>query len=120
MKKINALVYKSPVLGDCSNNGISAYYDKVVCYFLENNETVGSIENPEPNAVVFVPRMLWGEKHYYFQPVAKVPSNHIGYMASGVYVGSSDSRFIELTTGYEILPLHDRTESQQLYNSYFD
>lgn len=38
MKKLNGLIYRSNTLGDCSNNGISSKYDKVVCYFLNENE----------------------------------------------------------------------------------
>lgn len=116
MKKMNAEIFKAKLFAGCSNNGISDNYDNVVCYFLEDGETVEDIKNAEDNAVVFIPRMLCGEKHYIFEPVKKVPEGYVSYMSGGSYVGSCDSRFIELCDGFEILPLHDRTETWQQYD----
>jgi len=117
MKKLNAYIFKASAFKGCSNNGISDRYDDVVCYFLEDGEVIEDIKEAEDNAVVFVPRMLWGEKHYIFEPVEEIPEGHLGYMAGGSYIGSCDSRFCELCGGFEILPLHDRTESWKQYEA---
>lgn len=116
MKKLNGLIYRSNTLGDCSNNGISSKYDKVVCYFLNENETIDSIKEPEPNAVVLAERWLWGKPHFYFRPVKEVPKDSLGYMMGGCYVGSYCGGFAQYTRGQEILPLHDRTETQEQYD----
>lgn len=117
MRRKIAEIYKAKLFKGCSNGGISEYYDNVVCYFLEDGESISDIENPEDNAVVLVELSLRGEKYYVFEPVANIPEGHTGYMSGGSYVGSCDSTFIELCHGNDILPLHDRTETWKLYEA---
>lgn len=114
MKKLSAEIY-TPSYGNCSNGGISARYGSVMCYFLEDGETIEDIKDYEDNAVIFIPRMLWGKKHYLFEPLAPTKKGYTSYMMGGCYVGSSDSRFSEYTDGFDILPLHDRSDTWEMY-----
>lgn len=116
MEKLTGYIYRNDILGDCSNNGISNNYDKVVCYFLNENETIDQIKEPESNAVVLVERWLWGEPHFYFRPVKEAPKGNLGYMMGGCYVGSCSGVFSQYTKGQEIVPLHDRAETQRQYD----
>lgn len=115
MKKRNAYIYKAKSFTNPSNYGISKYYDEVVCYFLEDGESIGDIKNAEDNAVVLVELSFRGEKYYVFEPVANIPEGHTGYMSGGSYVGSCDGSFIQLCHGATILPLHDRTDTWEQY-----
>lgn len=48
------------------------------------------------------------------RPVLPVPDGNVSWMFGGTFIYSSDSRFARLNGGHPI-PLHDRTESYEMY-----
>ena len=55
--------------------------------------------------------------HRFLVPAEKRTEDLIGPMASGAFVYSSDSRWMELTSGSGPLALHDRYETAAQYNA---
>ena len=113
MEKLKGLIvsiYESKDIGNCSNGGISSYCDKVVLV----GEGIPEIfeANESRPAVKIVHRVIGGRDYYHAEPVEPCPPGDLGYMAGGCYIGCSDSRF---PFSYPI-SLHDRSESQEMYN----
>ncbi|MBQ5658752.1 MAG: hypothetical protein IIV02_04380 [Peptococcaceae bacterium] len=112
MKALPINIYKDRGR-DWSNGGISSRYDELLLVhpegFIEIDES-----NPPENLVKIVERNLFGRGVYrHIEPVA-APKG-VGWMAGGCIAYSSDSRFNRLSGGYP-LQLHDRCESQELYD----
>ena len=61
-------------------------------------------------------RMLWGEKHYYIEPVVQ-PEDKIGPMFGGNYAATSNGIFARLLgeTTTRVLPIFDRFETEEEY-----
>ena len=110
MRALRVYVYKSD-LGDCSNNGISSKYKEILVLCPDGNIEVDESDPPE-NLCKIVERNLWGSVYKHIEPVAK--ANGVGWMASGSIAYSCDSRFREMSE-YPLV-MHDRTESQELYD----
>ncbi|MEW9080967.1 hypothetical protein [Terrisporobacter glycolicus] len=89
-------------LGNCSNNGISKFYKKVLLV----GDGVPKIfeESEDYPTVKLVKRMIGAKMYLHCEPINK-PTGR-GWMASGVFVHSCDSRF---PNDYPIA-LHDRQE----------
>lgn len=113
MRALPIYVYKNNKFGDCSNNGISSRYDELLLIhpegFIEVDEN-----NPPENLVKIVERRLFGEIHRHIEPVAR--PNGVGWMAGGNIGHSSDGRFSRVS-GWHPLQIHDRCESQEMYDS---
>lgn len=115
MKALPIYIYKNNRLGDCSNNGISSRYDEVLLVCPDGYVNIDP-ENPPENLVKIVEKRSYsrpGEIHRHIEPVA-APKG-VGWMAGGCIAYSSDGRFNRLSGGYP-LQLHDRCESQELYD----
>jgi hypothetical protein len=48
---------------------------------------------------------------------APLPEGHVGWMMGGNYVGTCDSRFSTGVTSLGAIPVHDRSESYELYRT---
>ena len=115
MKAIQINVYRSSRLGDCSNNGISSRYDSLWLIHPEGYKEIDE-SNPPENLVKLVEKRSYsrpGEVYRYLEPVAE--PNGLGWMHGGNIGESSDSRFYDVSGGYP-LPIHDRCESQEMYD----
>ena len=99
--------------GDCSNHGISSRHSEILVLCPDGFIEV-DMDNPPDNLCVVEKRILWGEKHYYVRPYAE--ADGVGWMYGGCLVDSSDARWHKLTGIDYPLHLHDRTESQELYD----
>lgn len=114
--KIKALpiyVYRQADGSDCTNNGISSRYDRLLCVcndgFIDVDES-----NPPENLVKVVRREIFGRVVYHLEPVIR-PTG-AGWMAGGNYASTSDSRFSELVGGmYGAVSIHDRQETWEQY-----
>lgn len=96
---------------DCSNHGISSRFNEILLLCDEGNVEV---TGDEPNLCKLVKRNLFGnETYYHVEPVAR--PNGCGWMSGGCVVYTCDSRFRSMGNGYP-LSLHDRCESQELYD----
>lgn len=117
MKALPISVYKNKLYEGCSNGGITSKYDELllVCEkgFIEVDE-----KNPPENLVKIVTRKLFGKEYKHIEPVAPVKPGCVGYMSGGSLAYSSDSRFSKLSE-YP-LNIHDRQETQEEYDKYFD
>lgn len=112
VKALNVNIFRSS-LGDCSNRGISSKYNEILVECPRGYIEV-DLDNPPENFCVVDKRILWGEKHYYVRPYRE--ANGVGWMYGGCICDTSDSRWSELIeVGYP-LHLHDRTESQEMYD----
>lgn len=63
-------------------------------------------------------RMLWGEKHYFIEPVVK-PKGKVGPMFGGNFADSSHGLWADILgnkTGGP-MPIHDRFETQEQYDA---
>jgi len=91
-------------LGNSSNGGLSSYKTT-----LEIGKDIEIVEGAYEGIVVA-------------KPIGNPPEGHIGWIAGGCFVSTSDSRWsdaIEHMMGhrfYGAIPLHDRSESQELYD----
>ena len=114
MKAIMLNVYRDNI-GDCTNGGASGKWDDL---YLAHPQ--GFIEVDDDDERLFkVGTTAFGNP--VLEPVHQ-PSGLLGPMFGGNYGATSDSRFseaIRMATGrdfYGALPIHDRFETQELYN----
>lgn len=110
MKCISVYVYKSS-LGDCTNGGLSSRNKTILLEHPRGNYDVDE-QNPPDNLCKVVTRELWGSEYKHIEPYAKATG--VGWMHGGNIAGCSDSRFSELSQ--YALDIHDRTESQEMYD----
>lgn len=104
-------VYKNPLYKGCSNGGISSKVDHVVLI----GPGVPEIFEPTDDcpAVKLVRRNIGGKEYLHAEPIEEGKETLIGPMAGGSYIYTVDSRFPNL---YPI-SLHDRYETQKMYDS---
>lgn len=112
MKVLPINVYRNGS-SDCTNGGISSKFSQLLLVCPEGYITVDEENLPE-NVVKLVKRKMFGEVINSIEPY-KAPTE-IGWMFGGNYAASSDYRFTELTGIYGAIAIHDRQESQELYD----
>lgn len=99
---------------DFTNGGVSSKFSSllVVC----DQGWIAIDENNLPkNLCKLVKRHLFGRDVYHVEPYNK-PSG-AGWMMGGNYCATCDSRFTQAIGGmYGAVAIHDRKESQELYN----
>lgn len=111
MKALPIDVYKHGDY-DCTNNGISSRYNRLLLICEHGYIDIDENNIPE-NAVRIVEKKYHGGDIYRFiRPYAE-PSE-LGWMSGGNIGYSCDSRFRELSK--TPLVIHDRQESQKLYD----
>lgn len=103
-EKNNALVM---LVGD-EREDESPNYDAAIAYCRKYNIGV-------EKAIILNKRILWGEKHYYLEPIIK-PKNMI-QVSGGAFGYTWDSRFKEITGCAYPIPFHDRFETQEMYDA---
>ena len=109
-------VYRNS-LGDATGGGITSRVTAPTLFYNCTREAAieyckGKGINPG-DQLFLVKRQLWGEDHYYAEPLVK-PANagQCNQMFGGNYIMTSDGRFPHqngLKTAYPI-PVHDRFE----------
>lgn len=114
VKAIRASIYKNGSYVGCANGGISERYDDVYVVCDDGNYEF-DVDNLPENLVKIVTRHLFGKEYKHAEPYASTDKGCVGWMAGGSIVYTSDSRF-----GAGPLCLHDRQETQEMYNRYFD
>lgn len=117
MKALPIEVYRNVFRRDCSNGGITSKCNSLllVCDdgFIDIDES-----NPPENLVVLKTRRICGEEYKHIEPYAKTNSGCVGWMAGGNLAYSCDSRFSRMSQ-YP-LSVHDRQETQEMYDAMFD
>ena len=116
MKAINLYIYKSRH-GDSSNGGISSRYSEVLIECEDGYIEVDENNIPE-NFCKVVKRHFGGETYLHIEPYKDTDKGCVGWMAGGCFCFSSDSRFTRISQ-YP-LSLHDRQETQELYDRMFN
>lgn len=116
MKALRIDVYRHEKYGDCTNCGISSKYDELIVLCDEGWIEIDENNLPE-NAVKVVKREPWyGKTIYHLEPCKKAVG--VGWMFGGNYASTSDSRFAKMVGDmYGAVAIHDRDESQELYNA---
>ena len=107
MRALRCSIFEDKRLGNSSNHGISERYKEILLLCDEGSDEVNG---DEENLCKVVKRNLFGETYYHVEPVTK--PNGVGWMSGGSFVYSCDGRF---PFDYP-LSLHDRTETQELYD----
>lgn len=114
MKALSVDVYRANRC-DCTNGGISSKYDRLYVLCEDGNYTIPDDDPPE-NLARVNKRHLFGQDVYSIEPV--VAPDGVGWMMGGNYAGTSDSRFSRMVGGLNVaIPIHDRQESQELYDA---
>ena len=101
-------------LADCSNNGVSARYKRL--QMISESEMLDFVGNTE-NVVVRIDRVLFGKIMPVLVPFdlyRDYKTHRLPVMFGGNFAYTSDSRF---NWDYP-LPIHDRVESWEEYESY--
>ena len=113
MKALPVDVYRCSG-ADCTNNGVSGRYDRLLVLCDDGFLDVDSDNLPE-NLFHVVRRTFCGREIYHLEPV--VPPKDAGWMMGGNYAATSDSRFSRMTGNYyEAIPIHDRQETWAEYD----
>lgn len=116
-KAISVAIFENKRIGNCSNHGISSRYSEILLLhergFIEVDE-----DNPPENLCEVVEQNIGFKINRFVRPVKRTDKGCVGYMFGGSLVYCSDARFSELSDAP--LRLHDRQESQALYNSMFN
>lgn len=113
MKALPIKVFRDSRGCDCTNDGISRRYDTLLLICEEGYEEVDE-SNPPENLVKIVTRFIAGSEYKHIEPYAAVDSGNVGWMSGGNIAYSCDSRFSRMSQ-YP-LSVHDRQESQELYD----
>jgi len=122
MRGISVNIYRSD-LGDCTNGGATSPANsqgKTVILFdpeIRNGNYALDKCKDDPRVICLrVVRRWIGTKNEYIhcEPINAKGDGCVGPMAGGNYVGSSDSRFCDVSP-YPI-PVHDRFETQAQYD----
>ncbi len=105
MKGLIIYVYRSPIMGDCTNNGLSSRHNKLT---LIGKDIEGVFEPSEDApAVTMITRIIADQEYKHLIPCDENAHPLPGwYMFGGNYGKSSDSRF---PNSYP-LGIHDRQE----------
>ena len=115
MKALPIEAYSNKTYRGCSNGGITERFDRLLLVCEEGFVDVDE-SNPPENLVVLVDRDLFGEPSPYIRPYADPDPGNVGWMAGGSFASSSDSRFNRLFRFYGAVAVHDRQETQELYD----
>lgn len=105
--RIRCNILKTRYGGD--NYGISKIHDTVI---LTDEETPPDDINGIP-VVKLIRREIQGE-YVHVEPVKRIPLGSVGYMMGGCFIVANQS--MGFPSRYPI-PLHDRIETLELYNS---
>lgn len=113
IKALRISVYRNELYKGCSNRGISEKYDNLLLVCEDGNIEIDENNLPE-NLVIMVTRNLFGREHKHIEPYAR--PTYLGWMSGGAVAYSSDSRF---ESDYPLC-IHDRQETQEVYDRNFD
>lgn len=118
MKALRINVYRhntDPFYGDCTNGGITSKFDDLLLIHDEGFVDI-DLNNVPDNAVVLVERYICGRVYKHLEPLKGTDRGCVGWMFGGNLAYTSDSRF---PSDYPLC-VHDRQETQDQYNLYFD
>jgi len=115
---LHVSVYRNADIQDCTNGGISSKYNKLILIAedvkLERVEQFCNKNNYDINTCVQVyTRNLQGHNYVVVTPIHLHTNNSKAWtMFGGNYIGTSDSRFKNITKNQEQNPIaiHDRQE----------
>ena len=108
VKAISVGIFESKSIGNCSNHGISERLKDILLICDRGNSY--EVDEDDERLCRVDSVSYGGKTHYFVRPVAEPKG--VGWMFGGSLVYSSDARF-----PFEYpLALHDRCESQELYD----
>lgn len=100
---------------DCTNGGVTSRFGTFV--LVNPAVPLGTVAPTEADArtLKVVKRTIGGRLYVHAEPLAPPPDGHIGWMAGGNFIHTSDSRYYELTGVPYPISVHDRSETPELY-----
>lgn len=101
--------------GDCSNHGISSRFNDVLIPCDDGYLEV-DLDNPPENLCKVVKRNLGFTEYVHIEPYRSTDIGNVGWMHGGCLVHSSDSRFSRAVGIEYPVCLHDRQETQEMYD----
>lgn len=116
MKALPLNVYRNNS-GDCTNDGISSKYNRLLLLCEDGFIDVDENDPPE-NLVRLVTRHLFGKEYKHIEPVAHCDKGCVGWMDGGNIASTCDSRFSKMSD-YPLC-IHDRQETQEQYDAMFN
>lgn len=116
MQGLTASIFEDKQIGNCSNGGISSRCKQVTVVGLGKRAEIFEPTDDAP-AVKLVKRTIGGRTVVHAEPVNAPPAGHIGWMAGGAFISTSDSRFSEAAGFYGAVSLHDRCETPAQYDA---
>lgn len=118
-------VYR-PAGGDCTNGGVTSRVTKVIVTHVQDERSEPVLvpdsmrifpPTGEAPAMKLVIRTIFKRTCLHLEPVGRPPAGHLGWMAGGNCASTSDSRWIQLAGGTDYVSIHDRSETQALYDT---
>ena len=128
MRGLSVSVYRDAGSSDCTNGGVTSRMSSLILF----GEGIDGHWSPDGAAVPKILLLKRDKVHlggYLYavpgvvDPVsgnvipAPPPDGHVGWMMGGNFVGTSDSRFSVGVTSLGAIPVHDRSESYELYRA---
>lgn len=129
MNKVLVSIFRDANIGDCTNNGLSSRVSNGLLFWnCSREEAIAWCkENGEDPNVHFIinKRILWGEDHSFAEPLVKPAGLQ---MFGGNFIYTSNGNFYhfdKFVPGIGAMPektnrpipIHDRFESQEMYNA---
>ena len=109
MTGLYVTVYKDADGSDCTANGITSHYSRLV---LVGDGVDGPFDVKEGEPHLKLVKRNMGSREYLHAVPVNFGGKGVGPMFGGNFIYTSDSRF---PSDYPI-PVHDRFESQEAYN----
>jgi len=111
-----ASIFEDKRIGNCSNDGISKWFDEVTIVSTIKEVQIFDIDAKSEltrPCIVIKKKVVGGEEYIYAEPLDDPSSSNVGWMMGGSYVHTCDSRFARHFSKYPI-PLHDQQETPEL------
>ena len=117
MAKLSVSVYRWN-LGDCTADGVTSKVDSIMLF--DNQKEALEYEKETGKRALYLEnrKLSWHKEPYKTAyPASGLHRNSVGWMMGGNFVYCSHSGFSEIFgTSYPI-PVHDRQESQEVYDA---
>lgn len=126
MRGLGVTVYRNGD-GDFTNGGVTARANDLILFGIEDGHWKPEEVGHKADKLLLVKRDRAHFRGYVYAVPAVVidgtvvekplPEGHVGWMAGGNFVGTSDSRFAEGVTALGAIPVHDRSETYAVYRA---
>jgi hypothetical protein len=129
MRGLGVSVFRTADIGDCTNGGVTSRVESCILFDIEDGYWSATDPNLPADKLLLLKRDKVHLGGYLYAVPGVVdpdsgevvpkspPDGHVGWMMGGNLVGTSDSRFSVGVTSLGAIPVHDRSESYELYRA---